>query len=171
MSDGFHSLNAEELLVVLKDFASNWLAHDGTWFLAAEKRHGMEEAITLDKEAWREFSPVEARRIMKRHNLPKNGGLDALAKALDLRMYALLNKQVIERQGDAVILRMVDCRVQSARRQKNLPDFPCKEVGIIEYTEFAKAIDPRFRCECIACPPDAGERDYYCAWKFTLEEE
>jgi hypothetical protein len=63
---------------------------------------------------------------------------------------------------------MVDCRVQAARKRKNMPLFPCKTVGLVEYSEFANTIDSRIKTECIACPPDAGERDFYCGWKFTL---
>ncbi|MDD5222606.1 MAG: DUF6125 family protein [bacterium] len=171
MSESFKNLSREMLFDILGDFAANWLAHDGTWFLAAEKKHGLEEAIFLDREAWRGFAPVEARRIMQRHKLPAGGGIEALKKALGLRMYALLNEQEItDELPGSFVFKMVDCRVQSARRRKNLPDFPCKSVGVVEYAEFAKAIDPRIKCECIACPPDNAKRDYFCAWRFTLEE-
>ena len=60
------------------------------------------------------------------------------------------------------------CRVQYARSQKGLPDFPCKSVGIIEYREFAKTIDPRIKTTCIACPPDFHPKEFYCSWKFEI---
>jgi len=171
MSESFKNMSKDMLIEILDDFAANWLAHDGAWFLAAEKAHGLDGAISLDREAWREFSPVEARRIMKRHGIAAGGGLDALKEALGLRMYALLNEQEItEETPGSFIFKMVDCRVQSARRRKNLPDFPCKSVGVVEYAEFAKAVDPRIKCECIACPPDDVKRNYFCAWRFSLRE-
>lgn len=37
-------------------FAKNWLAHDGCWFLADERRHGLAEAVRLDAEAWGVFA-------------------------------------------------------------------------------------------------------------------
>lgn len=169
--DPIEQLSKEELLQVLRDFAANWLAHDGTWFLAAEKEFDMETAIKLDTEAWRVFSPIEAGRIMKRHNIPENGGLEALKKALFCRMYSRLNVQeIVEETENSFIFRMNDCRVQSARKRKNLPDFPCKSVGVVEYSTFAEKIDPRIKTECVACPPDDHPDEYYCAWKFTLEE-
>lgn len=171
MSESFKNMSKDMLFDILGDFAANWLAHDGTWFLAAEKEHGLDEAISLDREAWREFSTVEARRIMKRHGIAAGGGLDALKKALGFRMYALLNEQEItEETPGSFIFKMVDCRVQSARRRKNLPDFPCKSVVVVEYAEFAKAVDPRIKCECVVCPPDDVKRDYFCAWRFNLRE-
>jgi len=65
---------------------------------------------------------------------------------------------------------MNNCRVQYARKQRNLPDFPCKPVGVVEYGDFAKTIDPRIKTRCISCPPEPHPENYYCAWEFTIEE-
>ena len=162
-------INRETLEGMLSDFAKNWLAHDGLWFQAVERHYGMEKAIKLDTEAWEQFTKVEARRIMGRHNIPDNGGLEALKRALQYRLYSVLNEQEITEETDnSFIFKMVDCRVQSARKRKGMDLFPCKSVGIVEYTEFARTIDPRIKTECIACPPDDGERDFFCGWKFSI---
>ena len=167
--DKLKDVPREVLEGMLVDFAKNWLAHDGLWFLAAEKECDMETAIRLDAEAWTQFTKIEAGRIMVRHGIPDNGGLESLKKALGLRMYAFLNEQVIsEETDDSFVFKMVDCRVQSARARKNLPLFPCKSVGVVEYTGFARTIDPRIKTECIACPPDDLKRDFYCGWKFSI---
>ena len=161
-------MSSEDLIRLLDVYAKNWLAHDGSWFLAAEERFGMETAIDLDRESWRRFSAAEARRIMETFAIPAGGGLQALAQALKYRLYAMVNTQAaIWTEDGALEFRMVECRVQSTRRRKGLPDFPCKSVGIIEYTEFAKAVDPRIRTECVTCPPDPAG-DSYCVWRFTL---
>jgi len=65
---------------------------------------------------------------------------------------------------------MNDCRVQSVLKRHRLPDFPCKSVGLVEYPEFAKTIDPRIKTTCIACPPDDHPDEYYCAWKFYIDD-
>ncbi len=162
-------LPRETLEGMLVDFAKNWLAHDGLWFQSVEKATDMTTAIKLDTDAWEWFTKIEAKRIMLRHNIAPNGGLDALKKALGFRLYAVLNEQTItEETENSFVFKMVDCRVQSARKRKELPPFPCKSVGIVEYTEFAKIIDPRIKTECIACPPDKEERDFYCGWKFSI---
>ncbi len=75
-------LDKNELLELLRDAAINWLTHDGLWFRAVEEEFGLETAIHLDKKAWERFTVIEARRIMKRLNLPENGGIQALAQAL-----------------------------------------------------------------------------------------
>ena len=164
---GFEDLSREELLRLAEVYAKNWLAHDGCWFLAAEQALGMETAIDLDTRAWACFSPVEARRIMQAFDIQPGGGLAALEQALGFRLYAAVNRQAAERAGDALRFRMVECRVQQARQRKGLAPFPCKPVGLIEYAEFARAVDPRIETACVHAPPDAVT-DGFCEWEFRL---
>ncbi len=165
------NLSRETLESMLADFAKNWLAHDGLWFQAVEKQYGMNKAIELDTEAWTQFTVIEAKRIMALHNIVPNSGLDGLKKALGYRLYALLNIQEIRNETPKSFeFYMVDCRVQSARKRKGFPLFPCKSVGLEEYAGFARTIDPRIKTNVICCPPDpdAG-RDFFCGWKFWIE--
>lgn len=166
----FERMSRDELVRMVEMFAKNWLAHDGCWFLAAEEKLGMDGAIDLDRESWRRFSVAEARRIMEVFRIAEKGGLPALETALNYRLYAALNQQAAHRTSDGALeFRMIECRVQSTRRRKGLPAFPCKSVGMVEYSEFARTIDPRIHTECVCCPPDpTGEA--YCVWRFTLAE-
>jgi len=164
-------LSKEGLLKLLVDTSKNWLAHDGLWFQAVEKKFGIDTAIELDARAWEQFTQIEAKRIMKRLDIKPGGGIQALIQALKFRLYAYVNiQEITEVSKNHCVFRMVNCRVQEARKRKNLPDFPCKSVGIIEYSYFAKTIDQRIRTKCIACPPDPHPKDYYCCWEFSLKE-
>jgi Family of unknown function (DUF6125) len=166
------SLSKEELIAIIVDDAKNWLAHDGLWFQAVEAAHGMAAAIEADRAAWETFTVIEAKRILARLGMEPGGGIPALVECLNHRLYARLNLQdCIEQSATRVVFRMVDCRVQSARNRKGLPDFPCKSVGLVEYAEFARTIDPRIETRCIACPPDPHPQDYWCAWEFTLQQD
>ena len=162
-------LSKEELIAIIVDDAKNWLAHDGLWFQAVDQQYGMETAIDIDRAAWEKFTVVEAKRIMLRLGLEPGGGIPALVECLKHRLYARLNLQEsIEVTDTRAVFRMVDCRVQSARKRKGLPDFPCKSVGVVEYADFARTIDPRIETRCIACPPDQHPDDFWCAWEFVL---
>ena len=44
-------LDRETLIALAGNFARNWLAHDGLWFQAVEREHGLEHAIELDARA------------------------------------------------------------------------------------------------------------------------
>ena len=165
-------LSKDELVRIIVDDAKNWLAHDGVWFQAIEKKYGIDVAVELDIEAWRHFTVIEAKRIMDRLDMKPGGGIPALVECLKHRFYARLNLQdCIEVSDRRVVFRMLECRVQSARKRKGLANHPCKSVGIVEYSEFAKVIDPRIKTRCIACPPDEVPEEFCCAWEFSLPEE
>ena len=159
----------EDLIKLLQVFAKNWLAHDGCWFLSVEEDLDTEAAIKYDREAWRKFAPIEARRIMEARNIAAGGGLPALSEALKFRMYHALNEQEANLSEGTLIFEMKGCRVQEARRRKGLPDFPCKSVGIVEFGEFAKAVDERIEAECIQCPPDELKSGQFCKWSFKIK--
>jgi len=92
-------------------------------------------------------------------------------ECLKHRFYAKLNLQdTVEQTDQRVVFRMRKCRVQAARARQGLDDFPCKSVGLVEYAGFARAVDPRIRTRCVACPPDEHPAEYWCAWEFALEE-
>jgi Family of unknown function (DUF6125) len=169
--NAFSEMSRDELLKAVEMFAKNWLAHDGCWFLAAEERFDLKTAIDLDTRSWARFAAAEARRIMSTFGIPVGGGLEALERALGLRMYAAINRQHAEWSDDRARLRffMDGCRVQDTRRRKGLPDFPCKSVGEVEFATFAHAIDDRIRTVCLHCPPEAPE-ERYCGWEFSLDE-
>jgi hypothetical protein len=133
-----------------------------------EEDLGTEDAIKYDREAWRKFAPIEARRIMEARGIDAGGGLSALAEALRFRMYNWLNDQDVQSSENTLIFEMKGCRVQQARRRKGLPDFPCKTVGAVEFGEFSRAVDERIQTECIKCPPDELAEDEFCAWRFTV---
>jgi len=169
LSDPFLEMGAAELREWLRDAARLWLAHDGLWFQELEARRGMDEAISADAAAWGQFSPLEARLIMKRLGLAPGGGIAALARCLAHRLYAHLNRQaILEESADRCVLELRACRVQEARRRKGLDDFPCREVGLVEYTTFAQTVDPRLRTRCLGCPPDPHPEDWWCRWEFRL---
>jgi hypothetical protein len=163
-------LSKEELIELLADASKNWLAHDGLWFRTVEDKFGLEAALELDKKAWEKFTVIEAKRIMKRLKLKPGGGIPALKHSLKFRLYAHINVQeVIDIDKNKIVFRMNRCRVQEARMRQGLPDFPCKSVGIVEYSGFARTIDPRIKTKCMVCPPDPHPPDVFCAWEFSLE--
>ena len=104
-----NSLSREELIRIIVDDAKNWLAHDGVWFQAVEKKYGLDAAVEIDTEAWRAFTVIEAKRIMERLGMKPGGGIPALVECLKHRFYARLNLQeCIEVSDERVVFRMID---------------------------------------------------------------
>ena len=163
------NLPKESLLELLHTVGVNWLANDGVWFQAVEFESGMNDAKRCNDSCWAHFSPFEAWSIKKYLDLPQNPGLEGLKKALGFRLYARINTQsFIHESPDSFVFQMNECRVQYARKRKGLDDYPCKSGGLVEYTYFARSIDPRIKTECIGCPPDEHPDEWYCAWRFKI---
>jgi hypothetical protein len=166
-----HDLPRDRMFSLMDAVAVNWLANDGVWFQAVEFSSGMTDAKRCNDSCWAHFSPFEAWSIRRFLQLGQRPGLEGLKKALNFRLYARVNTQSFHDETDgSFIFQMNDCRVQSARKRKGLEDYPCKSGGTVEYTYFARSIDARIRTECIACPPDAHPDQWYCAWRFSIED-
>jgi len=163
------NMGKETLISLFTDLAKNWIANDGVWFQAVEQQEDMFVAKRCNDTAWTRFTVIEAHRIMEAVGIPKNGGLEALKQALGYRLYARLNVQeIVEENENSFLFRMNDCRVQSARKRAGLPDYPCKSGGLVEYSYFARAIDPRIKTTCVGCPPDPHPEEWWCAWRFEI---
>ncbi len=171
-NDFLNSFTKEELIKLIENYSKNWLAMDGVWFQSVERKYGMDEAIYHDEEAWKSFTVIEAKRIKQFLGLPQHAGLEGLAKALKLRFYANINEDeiILSPDGKTLIYRTLECRVQAARERKQMGYYPCKSVGIIEYSGFAKTIDERITCKCLSCYPAITDNSCCCAWEFSLEE-
>lgn len=164
-------LTKEELLELVKLYAKNWFAHDSTWFLTIEEQYGLGAAMNLDRETWRKFSVIEARKIIDILGLKKNSGVEGLSRALNFRLYSTINQDMIE-IVDSKTLRyyIKTCRIQAARRNIGLEDFPCSSIGIVEFNYFAKTIDNRFETYKISCPPEITNHYFSCIWEFKIME-
>jgi hypothetical protein len=107
---------------------------------------------------------------MQAFGIDEHGGREASDRALQLRLYAAVNRQESEWIDDHTLrFRMVECRVQQARQRKGLAPFACKPVGLVEYAGFARAIDPRLDTTPIHAPPDPIT-NCYCEWEFRVKE-
>jgi hypothetical protein len=164
------SKSREDLLLLIADIAKTWVVGDGLWFQDLESRFGITEAKVVNDACWSHFAHMEAFKLKKYLGLGENGGLEALERALRLRVYSTINSHATSWDEDGSLLfKMTECRVQSARRRKNLEDYPCKSAGIVEHTEFALEIDPRIKTECVWCPPDRVPDQEFCTWRFRME--
>lgn len=168
--DTLEALPKEKLIELLQIYAKNLIAMDGVWFQSVETREGMDEAMFHDVEAWKRFTVSEGCRIKSFLELPEKSGLEGLARALAYKFTSISNITECFYEGDALMFRVLDCRVQNARNRKGMVLHPCKAAGFAEYAGFAQTIDERIRCECLSCFPEVTDETCNCAWRFFLEE-
>ena len=185
------SFSKDQLIELIGIYSKNWLAMDGVWFQSVERKFGMDEAMFHDVEIWKRFTVTEARRIKAFLHLEEHPGLEGLATALRLRFYGSINEDSVELiyddpenadgpsaskntnapKASRLVYTMVDCRVQTARAKKGMEFHPCKPVGEVEYSGFAKEIDDRIVCCCLSCYPDITDTGCCCKWEFTYRDQ
>ena len=86
------ALSRDELEQLVSIYAKNWLAMDGYWFQAVERKRGMDEAMEHDVAVWQGFTRTEARRIRALLRLPEQAGLDGLEKNKRIVVPGLWNR-------------------------------------------------------------------------------
>jgi hypothetical protein len=57
---------------------------------------------------------------------------------------------------------------RGTRKRKGLEDYLNRRRG--QYSSFARAVDPRIRTECVACPPDSHRKAGSAPGSFTWHE-
>lgn len=164
-----NSMSRQDLRGFMKNIAKTWVTGDGLWFQEVEKVEGIDVAKQINDACWAHFAAMEAHKIRNFLSLPREGGLNGLAEALKFRIYSSINSNDMRWSDDgSLVFAMNECRVQSARIRKNLPAYPCKSAGMVEYSEFAYGIDNRIKTQCIICPPDPLSENQFCAWRFSI---
>ena len=126
INETLKNYSKEQLIELIEGYCKNWLAMDGVWFQSVESKYGMDEAMEHDCAIWEKFTVIEAKRIKTFLNLPEHPGIEGLKQALKLRLYANINRDEIITEGNTLIYRTTECRVQHARSSKNMPLHPCK---------------------------------------------
>ena len=140
---------------------------DGLYFLGIEEKWGTEAATEIDKNVWTVMGKIEARRL-KKFLKREDGDIFSMMEALRLSSWALdIEEKEYEIGNNWVILRNTDCRVQNARIEKGLDEFPCKQVRWEFLKAFAQEFNPEIKVECIVCPPDKHPHNLWCEWKFV----
>lgn len=168
-TDVLSKLSKEQLEELVRTYARNMLALDGVWFQSVERELGMDRAHEARRAGVASLHPNGGTAHQRIPAVARQAGLDGLERALSLRFAAFANRQVeLIRESDSLTFRVVDCRVQSARKRKGMPLHPCLSVGIREYAFFAKTIDDRIVCEPVSCFPRVSDPGCACSWRFTM---
>ncbi len=161
-------LPKKEILKIFRLFNKNWMTVDGLWFLVVENEFGVEAAKKVNLKVSELMAPVMAKRIMKTLGL-KGEKIQELAKALSFIVWASIQKIEFKKLSkDSFLMRVVDCVPQKTRIREGKEEFPCKPMGIVFLSNFAKTVNPKFKVECLRCPPDPHPKNVWCEWKFYV---
>ena len=167
MSGLDYSPLAQDELVRLCSRSINTI--DGLWFLAIEQKYGIDTALELDTEVWREATKINARRLLKAFAIKEDSPIRAAIRLMQVDpVQAIFKPEVVTLADNRAVFHCTDCPPQRARVKVGRGEFPCKPVGIAIYSSYAEVVDPRIKLSCLTCPPDAHPPEFWCEWQYEI---
>ena len=142
---------------------------DGLWFSAVEQECGLDVALKLDEEVWRQLGQAQARRVRKGFAVKENSPVRTVIKMLQVDPIMVVYKpEIMALSDNKAVFCCTDCPPQKARVRDGRGEFPCKPVGIAFFRSYAEVVAPGMKLSCRACPPDAHPSQYWCQWQVEI---
>ena len=138
------------------------------WRLAAEKEYGLEGAVKIEMNFIGDVGKSQGRRYKQIFKI--GGGIAGLMEAFKYMPENFVEPfEVLELSEKRLIVQNPSCSVQKARTSRGKKVYPCKDIAIVYFTQFAREIDPKIRMTCLGCTPDESE-GFFCKWQFEMTE-
>lgn len=169
--DEYQKLTKDQLIELVQMYGRLALTLDGLWFLGVEGRQGIEKAIEVDEEVWRQFGKTEAKRLKTFLRI------DLVSQPEEICRIYLLTATFgnlgarAEIRGSKCYLSAADCHAQKTRVRKGTGEFPCKSVGVAYFDGFVKELNPGTKYRCVFCPPDKHPDGPWCQWEVWIEPQ
>lgn len=128
-------LGADEIIELLQ---YSFVRMDGAWFLGLAKKYGIETAWEMDVEAWKQFSYLFGRKLLKTHITEPVWPQSFLDAMTALSRVLKIEGRNVTIEGDKIVVRVTDCETQKAIAKAGIAD--CGIVTEVTYKGIAKAL-------------------------------
>ena len=167
-SEKLKKLTDEEIIAFIEALMWFWGSSHQKWRLAVEDEYGLDAALRIERKLIGDVGKAHGKVFKKIFHIGE--GISEFIRASTYAPENYLEGYVLEScDENHATFYNPSCSVQKARLQKGLKEYPCKDMGIRYFENFAKQIDPRITLECVVAPPDQHPEDVNCKWRVTCE--
>ncbi|MCW7077200.1 MAG: DUF6125 family protein [Candidatus Syntrophoarchaeum sp.] len=154
----------DELEALMNTFAWFWGNSHQRWRAAIEEIYGLDAALAIELKIMGAVGRSHAKQLKK--ILGDEKGISGFMKLFEFVPENFLEHfEIVKLDESEAIFRNRSCSAQRARLNKGLPEYPCKEAGIVYFEAFADEVDPVLKVSAITAPPDPHPDDCWCEWR------
>jgi hypothetical protein len=166
----FETMQAPELRRYIEFLLWHYRVMDSFWYLQIAEQFDEPTADRLNEKVWGRIAGMAAKNLVKRFAIDDRG-LKGFVRALRYWPWCILVDYRIAESPEEVIISVPSCPTQDARIRRGLKEYNCREMHRLEFSSFAKEIDPRIETGCLFAPPDPRREGAVCKWRFKMNIE
>jgi hypothetical protein len=166
----FETMQAPELRSYIEFLLWHYRVMDSFWYLQIAEQFDEPTADRLNEKVWGRIAAMAAKNLVKRFAIDDHG-LKGFVRALRYWPWCILVDYHIAESPEEVIISVPSCPTQDARTRRGLKEYNCREMHRLEFSSFAKEIDPRIETRCLFAPPDPRREGAVCKWRFKMNSE
>jgi hypothetical protein len=167
----FRDFSRETLAKLLTAYAKLYIGMDGFWYMSIMERHGNEEALACDMQAWEMMVKYEMKKLTETLNIRGNDPI-AFVKTMQVSPWFQHMKCTTDIENrNSVVMTVTYCPTLDAleKEGKGRQQTTCAVVEPKMMQFYASLFNPKMRAESMTSLPRQKKDDVCCQWLIRLE--
>lgn len=172
----YEDFTGETLAKLLITWGRAYQLLDTVWSDIVRERHGLEEAIEIEKLVWQKQGDYEPRWVCKALNIPERNVV-AFVKMLRCApggfIPGSMEFEVDFKSPNHAIFTVTRCwgeETWSKTGDTNKAKLYCEELDTVAFPAWGRSFNPNLKVTPLKLPLKKGDDGIACQWEFKIEE-